>query len=249
MKLILKYICLLVFATSCTTGNKRLCLKERLFSDKNIGLYMYEVEPDEIESKMHKRIFYFFPQIKEKPTDLHMRVETSDGYSSCAIYMYQGDSVKVDNYYSMLLTEKRIEVRPAEAAPHKSTFREQMDILRYLTFICESEIGVKSFAHLIFSFDDLGEMNVEITELCDRIKKEKQNKEKGIFPLAMEKTVLAEELRTIYDQYDIEFIDYLWYDKNKVPYDKYADKHRIENKHNTPYVYIIDGFIVRLNKK
>lgn len=240
---------LLFFTASCTSDNKRDRLNEQQFSDGNNMLYMYGVKPDEIEAKMRKRIFYFFPRIKGKPTDFHMRVETCDDDSSCAIYMYQGNPIKVDRYYSELLGKKRIVIRPTEVTLHKSTFQEQMELLRYLTFICKSEIGIKSFAHLIFRFDDLGEMNADITELCDSIKKMRDNDEEGIFSLAMEKTTLAKELRTIYDQYDIEFMDFLWYDRNKVPYDKYADKHRLKNKHNIQYVYIIDGFIVRLNKK
>lgn len=249
MKLILKCICLSVFVVSCTTGDRRFCLKERHFSGNGIELYMYDIKPDDVEYRMNKRIFYFFPQIKNELTDIHMRVETCDDDSSCAIYFFQGNPIKVDPYLQKTIDEKRIKVRTSDVLPHKTTFQEQVELLKYLTYICESEIGIKDFAHLLFSFDDLGELNVDITELCDSIKKVRRNKEEGIFPLAMEKTVWAEELRNIYKQYNIEFADFLWYDKNKVPYDKYADKHRIENKHNTPYVYIIDDFIVRLNKK
>lgn len=240
---------LLFFTASCTSDNKRDRLNEQQFSDGNNMLYMYGVKPDEIEAKMRKRIFYFFPRIKGKPTDFHMRVETCDDDASCAIYFFQGNPVKVDCYLQKIIKEKRIKVTFSDVLPHKTTFQEQVELLKYLTYICESEIGIKDFAHLLFSFDDLGEFNVDITELCDSIKKVRRNKEEGIFPLAMEKTVWAEELRVIYNQYNIEFKDFMWYDKNKEPYNKYADIHQLKNKHSTPYVYIIDGFIVSLNKK
>lgn len=249
MKIILQIIVSLLFIASCSADYKCYSTnEEQQFFDYEMMFNTYNLNPNEIESKMGKDIIYLLPTINGEPLDVHLRIEKGKD-NCCAVFFFQGDPMKVDCDYQRLVKQERINPKDPNVKPHKTTYKEQIDILRFLAFICETKIGVKDFAHLLFGFEDLGELNVDITELCDSVKKVKPDEESGIFPLAMEKTTLAKDLRSIFELYDVEFIDYIWYNKKKIPYNQYATQHEFRKKHNTSYVYLIDGFIVRLNKK
>ncbi len=246
--LILQLLIPLFFFTSCNdTANERLRKKSLYFEATNIGFYQYDVKLDDIESKIFKRIIYLFPTFNGKPTDIHMRIEI-DKESSCGLYFYQGNPMKIDYHFPMLTNEKRLKVKRTDTELHKTTYQEQIEVLRYLTSQCK-KMGIDNFGCVIWNFDDLGELCVDITELCDSVKKAMPNKDKGIFPIAMEKTKLAKDLKSIFDNYDVKFMDYLWYHKNIIPYNQYAIKHQLKNKHNTPHVYPIHHVHVILQKK
>jgi hypothetical protein len=247
IKLILLLFIPLFITISCNDSDRERLRKKSLhFFLSDITGNMYDVKSNDIESRMHQKILYFFPRLKGKPTDVHLRVNI--GYdSSCTIYFYQGDPMKVDYYYPRLIKEKRLKPRNSNIKPYKTTYQEQIEILHYHAFLCE-KMGVENFGCVVFRYEDSGELSVDITELCDSIKNIKSDDEEGIFPLAMEKTAMAKDLKNIFDNHDIEFVDYLLYYMEKIPYNQYAIQHQLKKKHNTPHVYPIHNFLVRLHK-
>jgi hypothetical protein len=119
-----------------------------------------------------------------------------------------------------------------------------------MSYMCERKYGVKVFGAIHFDYEDMGELNVEITELCDSIKKTlKPDDDRFEFSIAMEKTSLARDLKDIFKDYNLNFKEFMMYDDFKVSYSQYASKHTLLKEHHTPHVYLVNRALVILRKK
>lgn len=246
---ILQLLISILLTMSCETNHRPSIAEEKRFMTSNITSHIYNVELNEEDSKVYKSVCYIFPMIKGKITDIHIRLSFfKEGY--CSISFFQGNINKIDQECANLIKTKRLKLKHKIAEPHKTTYKEQMDILWYVKYLCEYRMNVDCFGILISQFEDMGELNVEITELCDSIKKTiKLHDDRFEYSLAMNESTFGKDLRDIFYEYDIEFTNFMMYDSRVIPYDKYASHHKFVNTHKTPHVYLINWYRAKLDKR
>lgn len=234
---------------SCDNDHRPSIAEEKRYMTSNIASHIYNVELNEEDTKIYKRVCYIFPMIKSKITDIHVRLSFfKEGY--CSISFFQGNINKIDPECTDLIKTKRLKLKHRIVEPHKTSYKEQMDILWYIRYLCEHKMNVDCFGILNSKYEDMGELNAEITELCDSIKKTiKPHDDRFEYSIAMSESTLGKDLRNIFYEYDIEFTNYMMYDSQVVPYDKYASQHKFVNTHKTPHVYLINWYHAKLDKR
>lgn len=260
-KIIVYPIFLMVFAlfltTSCNSVPRFQAPTQNVFSKDSVSLDVHHIKLNENDRRFTEctDYVYFYPKIDGKPTDVHIRAEIGQNLDSgisisCGLYFYQGDPMKIDSKYSGLIKDKRLPIKEQGKDVYQTSYHEQMDILMYIKEICEKELHVEHIGCVFFKYDDMGELNVEITELCDSIRKSNGVNDYGDeFLSAITKTRLSKDLPVIFSDYNIEFKGPVMYYLDKVPYKEYAAKHNFNRKHYTPHVYLVNSVYIRLCKK
>ncbi len=264
VKFIIHSLLLAFMVVSCNVEQRH---QQQTQPSMEITFDIDSVELEDTELKIYDKILLLFPKIGGQPTDLLVRVTVSKE-SVGIIYLSQGNPMKTSYYYCRLIRGNRLKHRNIATVPYKTTYQDQINVLRCLTTLCESTMGVKNFGGILFKFEDFGELNVEFTELCDSIAQKRHPNRKRTsltdamgnpkleeelmnnddFSIAMEHTTLARDLRAIFDNYDIKYIDDLGYWERTMPYNKYAAQHTLSKKYDTPHVYLIDDITVVLEK-
>lgn len=273
----MKYIGILVFAlfsiTSCKTEKKFQAPTQHVFSNDSILLELHHIKLNENDRRFtdHTDYVYFYPKIKGKPTDVHIRVEIGldaepEIRISCGLYYYQGDPMKMDFDYPKFVKDKRLPLREGGKDVYKTSYQEQLDILKYVIYICEKELCVERIGCLIYEFEDIGEVNIDITEHCGiikgvikgnylflpRLSSARHGVREGRFDFTpvMKKTKFAKDIKNIFSDYDINFKGPLALNSiSIVSYDEYAAKHNFRTKHDFHYVYLVNSHHIILRKK
>ena len=254
-KQILLVIFVLFFITSCNSEREFQVPTQHVFSKDNISLYVHHVKLNENDRKYTDctDFVYFYPKINGKTTDVHIRASIGPDSApeiniSCVLYYYQGDPMKKDVYYPGLVKDKRLPERKQGKDVYQTSYQEQLDILKYVKYICEEELRVEYIGGLMFRFEDIGEVNIDITEHCGIIDDLRKGYEFDLTPV-MKKTKFAKDIKNIFSNYDIYFKGPIVYDIHKVPYKEYAAKHNICTKHNIQHVYLVNHHRIWLRKK
>lgn len=275
--MMMKYIGILVLVlfsiTSCKTEKKFQAPTQHVFSNDSISLELHHIKLNENDRRFtdNTDYVYFYPKIKGKPTDVHIRVEIGldpepEIIMSCGLYYYQGDPMKMDFDYPKLVKDKRLPPRKQSNDIYQTSYQEQLDILRYVKYLCEKELHVERIGCLIYEFDDIGEVNIDITEHCGIIKgvvegnylylphlsSAKHGVREGRFDFTpvMKKTKFAKDIKNIFSDYDVNFKGPLAVDCISIAsYGEYAAKHNFCTKHDLQYVYLMDTHHIILHKK
>ena len=260
-KIIVKQILLMIFAlfliTSCNSEQKFQPPVQRSFSKDSISLDVHHVKLNDNDRKFtdDTDYIYFYPKINGKPTDVHIRAGIGPDSDpeiniGCGLFYYQGDPMKEDSKYSDLVRDKRLSPREQGKDVYQTSYKEQLEILKYVKQICEEELHVEHIGCVFFKYDDIGEVNVDITEHCGIIKHvRKRDHDEFDFTPVMEKTRFAKDLKNIFSDYDIYFTGPLAFSIHKVPYSEYAAKHNFRTKHDLQYVYLVNNHLIILRKK
>lgn len=264
IKFIIHSLLLAFMVVSCNVEQRH---QQQTQPSMEITFDIDSVELEDTELRIYDKILLLFPKIEGQPTDLLVRVTVSKE-SVGVIYFSQGDPMKTSYYYRRLIKDNRLKPKKTDTEPHKTIYQDQINVLRCLTTLCESTMGMENFGGILFKFEDFGELNVEFTELCDSIAQKRHPNRKRTsltgamgnpkleeelmnnddFSFAMEHTTLARDLRAIFENYDIKYIDDLGYWERTMPYNKYAAQHTLSKKYDTPHVYLIDDITVVLKK-
>lgn len=257
----MKYIGILVLVlfsiTSCKSEKKFQAPTQHVFSKDSISLELHHIKLNEDDRRFtdDTDYIYFYPKINGKPTDVHIRAEIGQDINPginiiCGLYYYQGNPMTVDFDYPKLVKDKRLPPRMHGNDVYQTSYQEQLDILKYVKYICEEELRVEYIGGLWYEFEDIGEVNIDITEHSGTLKGVmKGNVEYFDFTPIMKKTKFAKDIENIFSDYNIYFKTPIKFGLTKVSYDEYAAKHNFRTKHDLQYVYIVNTHIIFLRKK
>ena len=258
--------------TSCKTEKKFQAPTQHVFSKDSISLELHHIKLNDNDRRFtdDTDYIYFYPKIKGKPTDVHIRVEIGldpepENIISCGLYYYQGNPMETDFDYPRLVKDKRLPARKHGKDVYQTSYQEQLDILRYVKYVCEKELRVERIGCLMYDFEDIGEVNIDITEHCGIIKgviegnylflphpsSARHSGREGRFNFipVMKKTKFAKDIQNIFSDYNINFKGPA---SNCIPivsYNEYAAKHNIRTKHDLQYVYLLNNHLIILRKK
>lgn len=276
-KIMVKQILLMIFALfsiiSCNSEQKFQPPTQRSFSNDSISLELHHIKLNENDKKntVCTDYVYFYPKINGKSTDVHIRAEIDQSLNpeikiACGLCYNQGNPMETDFHYPRFVKEKRLPARKQGNDVYQTSYQEQLDILRYVKYICEKELRVEHIGYLSYDFEDLGEVNIDITEHCGIIKGVRKGNylflpnlssarhggREGRFNFipVMKKTKFAKDIQNIFSDYDINFKGPIaWHSIAIVSYNEYAAKHNIRTKHDLQYVYLLNNHLIILRKK
>ena len=271
-KPILFTIFALLLITSCNSVPKFHAPTQHVFSKDSISLDVHCINLNENDKKNTEctDYVYFYPKINGKSTDVHIRAEidlnSNPGIISCGLNYYQGDPMKMDFDYPGFVKDKRLPERKQGKDVYQTSYQEQLHILEYVKYICEKELCAEYIGYLWYIFEDIGEVNIDITEHCGiikgvikgnylflpRLSSARHGVREGRFDFTpvMKKTKFAKDIKNIFSDYDINFKGPLALNSiSIVSYDEYAAKHNFRKKHDFQYVYLVNSHLIILRKK
>ena len=186
-----------------------------------------------IEAKIFDKRVNISPVIQGLTSDICFQINIRPD-SSCYIRL---DSINHEDYSLLDDNTKSL---------YKTSYTEQLSLLYMIKTLCEQEYGVRNFDALVLSIEHMGDLNAEISEIYDNIVDANHTDDIDLYiNQLIKQTTLQDELKKIFVNYDIKFDNDIL-TSSKIPYSIYTTQHKLINKYNIPYVYLIDELAVHL---
>lgn len=207
------------------------------FTDGEIELKEYNEKRSGIEANMYDKIVNVVPIVKGQICDMYMQISMYRD-SSCNIRLYQGMYKKCNNDKDL-----------ARMAQYKTSYREQLALLKMVKELCENKYGTQNFAWLILQMECMGDLNVEATRLCDSIMNRNTVicEDYALTEAIEKKTDFIDNIKKIFVNHDVEG-GVVESTSSEIPYSQYAAKHKLERKHDVSHVYPITDYTLHLRK-